>query len=163
MQDNLSIYPVPLVIYLQVTFPGSRDSDLDLLGGHYSTYHKVRPERSEELGGKLAGKAFQTKGTGWAKARRQESRVKPVWQEWSKCGKSGGGEGRGEQGLCRALQAAVRTLAVTSSEVGAPGGLRAEAGWALTQVLIGSLWPPLGRDCCKQTRAGNPLRRQQQW
>ena len=44
-------------------------------------------------------------------------------------------------GALRALRTVVRTLALTLSKTEARGGLRAEEGRDLTQVLTGSLWP----------------------
>lgn len=124
-----------------VTFPGSRDSD----GGHYSANHKVSPERSQELGGELTGKAFRAEGIGCAQLGRQESfearseEARGEWREGAhvKSGILQGPVGRDEDRLSPGARQEPQET--SEQHVQRPS--------ALSQILTGSLWPHVGRDC----------------
>lgn len=69
MRDHLPHLTEKALLSYAVTFPSSRDSD----GGYDSANHEVSPERSQELGGELTGKAFRAEDIGCAQPRRRES------------------------------------------------------------------------------------------
>lgn len=80
------------------------------------------------------GKAFQTEGTECAKSRRQGSRFKASVARVEEASGEWRRRGQVRAGIGRALWAMMKTLAVTSSEVGATGGL-----WAAYAKAQGSI------------------------